>query len=286
MTEVEPACIQYHGEPGATKPCVDAVVRLVQSRVGIKAARILSCRNEVTTDHALLLTDEVEDQYFVKAGFASGYGGEGPRGLSFVLALLEQHGADIDECEIAEDVLERSHLSGLTADDLRRIREAEGRYPRMSKYIDETDFERQHDGTLWRNVLPIMPLALIDPRIADLAMVFWARPSDTLRTGYARLEDIVRARANLTSYGDDLFTQAFLRDGAPLTWKCHEPAEIKGRANLFKGAVLAHRNPLAHRELQISPEDALSEFLLLNHLYKLEAQAIPMSGDTSDGSSA
>lgn len=65
-----------------------------------------------------------------------------------------------------------------------------------------------------------------------------------------------------------------LKDGAPVTWACNESSERKGRANLFKGAVMAHRNPLAHRELKTNAVDALSEFLLLNHLYKLEADAI------------
>lgn len=209
MTDDEPACIQYHGIPGATKPCVEAVVRLVQSRTTIKTARILSCKNEFTTDHALLLTDDLEDQYFIKAGFSSGYGGEGPKGFSFVLALLDHHGAEIDECEIAEDMLERSHLSGLTASDLRRLRDAEGRFPRFSKYAGEKDFERQIDGTLWRNLPPVIPLAIIDPRLADLALNFWEGPDDALRTGFARLEDVVRKRTGLTNYGDDLFTHAF-----------------------------------------------------------------------------
>jgi len=61
---------------------------------------------------------------------------------------------------------------------------------------------------------------------------------------------------------------------------------VKGRANPFKGAVMAHRNPLAHRKFKISAVSALSEFLLLNHLYKLEGQAIAMRRDAPDDATA
>jgi hypothetical protein len=43
---------------------------------------------------------------------------------------------------------------------------------------------------------------------------------------------------------------------------------------LFTGTFAAHRNPRAHREPKERAAIALREFLLLNHLYILEAQAI------------
>jgi len=44
--------------------------------------------------------------------------------------------------------------------------------------------------------------------------------------------------------------------------------------NLFTGAFGAHRNPRAHKELTSQNEELLAEFLLLNHLYRLERDTV------------
>ncbi len=49
---------------------------------------------------------------------------------------------------------------------------------------------------------------------------------------------------------------------------------------LFTGAYLAYRNRRAHRESNDSAESLLAEFLLLNHLYRLEKESID-AGDAS-----
>ncbi len=69
-------------------------------------------------DHALLLTCGECDVVAVKSGFASGYLGSGSRSLSYVLRLLEVHGATIEEYEVAPEVLERLDRSALTRSDL------------------------------------------------------------------------------------------------------------------------------------------------------------------------
>src|SRR5260370_32612901 len=93
-----PYGIEYAGAPGVTAACKDAVMRLIQYGDHITRARILSYSNE----HCLLLTVNCGDLIAVKSGFASGYEGEGPSGLSFVLQLLEAHGAEIEEYDVGE----------------------------------------------------------------------------------------------------------------------------------------------------------------------------------------
>jgi hypothetical protein len=44
--------------------------------------------------------------------------------------------------------------------------------------------------------------------------------------------------------------------------------------NLFTGAYLSHRNRRAHQELSEYASDSLVEFLLLNHLYRLESESV------------
>ncbi|HZY73145.1 MAG TPA: hypothetical protein VFE22_08575, partial [Edaphobacter sp.] len=70
-----PAAIEYAGIGGASKNCQDAVFRFIQYGDRITRVAIVSC----SRDHCLLLTREGGDQVAIKSGFASGYGGEGPR---------------------------------------------------------------------------------------------------------------------------------------------------------------------------------------------------------------
>jgi hypothetical protein len=40
---------------------------------------------------------------------------------------------------------------------------------------------------------------------------------------------------------------------------------------------MAHRNPRAHRDVTTHATEALSELMLLNHLYRLETEAVPVT---------
>lgn len=131
-----------------------------------------------------------------------------------------------------------------------------------------------HAGSIWAEINGTVPFALIEPAIFDLALKFQAQPDAMLLAGYKRLEDRVRERTKLKSHGGRLFSDAFLSGNAPLYWKNIDDAERIGRGNLFTGAFAAHRNPRAHKYKRQSYKDVLSEFLLMNHLYKLEREAI------------
>jgi hypothetical protein len=64
--------------------------------------------------------------------------------------------------------------------------------------------------------------------------------------------------------------QAVQGDNSRLIWTDVEPAKQNGRAQLFIGTYFAFRNRRAHRELRQHANEALQEFLLLNHLVVLE----------------
>lgn len=275
----EPAAIEYAGVAGASKECQDAVLRLLQWGDRITRARILSCGG----DHCLLLTVNVGDLVAVKSGFSSGYGGEGPHRFSYVLQVLDSHNTEIEEFDTAHDLLDRIDQSALTKADLEMLDAARPRHPsRWRGYILEDHLDRAVNGTLWRYEFPpIIPLALIDSRIIDLALSFWGGPDDRLMLGYRRLEDLVRERTGLTQHGAKLFSQAFSPNEGKLTWKDTDDSELVGRMSLFTGTYIAHRNPRAHKELNADCESALAEFLLLNQLYRLERYAVlrtPNSG--------
>jgi hypothetical protein len=269
-----PACIQYVGLAGITSDCKDAVMRLLQYGDRINRARILSSpMHPHSKSHGFLLTINEGDLVAVKAGFASGYGGEGPNGFSFILELLRLHKVEIEEYEVGEDVIDRLDMSSLTNGDIEKIDSARRSPNSWYDYISERHMDRSDCGTMWREFSPVIPLAIIDSRITDLALNFSENPDKSLLTGYRRLEDIVRKRTGINEHGHSLFSKAFHGEKAKLDWKELDEAERIGRANLFTGTYMAYRNPRAHRELRHDSCGQLMEFLLLNHLFVLEKTA-------------
>jgi Protein of unknown function (Hypoth_ymh) len=259
--------LSIYGVAGASRECEDAVKRQLQFGDRIKHARILTCSRK----HSLLLTNEVGDVIAIKSGFSSGYGGEGPRRFSCSLQLLLCHGAEIDECDVDNAVIEHLDSSALTAQDLERINAAKPiRTSQCYDYVMERRFAAGQDGTLWQEFEPVIPFGIIDARITDLAVHFWENPDEKLMTGYRRLEDTVRERTNLDDHGAKLFLKAFSVSAPRLQWQDCSEGEMTARANLFVGAYGTHRNPRAHRELGSSATEQVSEFLLLNHLFRLE----------------
>jgi hypothetical protein len=273
------AGIEYYGLPRISAECQDAILRLLQYGDQITRVRILSCSGE----HCLLLTVNVGDLIAVKSGFGSGYAGEGSHAFSCVLQLLDSHKAEIEEYNVTPDVIERIDNSSLTQADLDNLDAAKPIRPsRWHDYIFEDHWERAQGGTLWLEFQPVVPFAIIDSRIIDLAISFWDGPDDKLLTGYRRLEDIIRKRTKIDEHGQRLFSQAFLGPTAKLVWKDVDAGEQTGRASLFTAVFMAYRNPRAHREVRGYANDQLAEFLLLNHLYHLEKDSIERNHETSD----
>lgn len=267
---MESDLIEYVGVRGISAHCRKAVTRLLQYGDRIRSALILTHRDT----HCLLLTVNEGHRVAVKSGFASGYGGEGPRTFSYVLGLLAAHGADIDEYDVSSAMIDRVDRSALRASDLTWINTAESVRPvRWSEYISEKHAGMGLDGTLWNTLPPVIPFALIDRRIIDLAVGFWGDADRNLVAGYRRLEDLLRERIESDACGERLLKLAFGREAGRLEWKDTAANESEGRLQLFTGAFKAYRNRRAHREVEESDCDHLSELLLLNQLFRLETQA-------------
>jgi hypothetical protein len=262
------AGIQYMGLAGLTQECQEAIMRLIQFGDDIKKVQILTSTNA----HALLLTVGDGDLIAIKSGFASGYGGKGPHSFSYILQLLWAYCDEIYEYEVDNALMVRLDKSALTKQDIAKIKKSKYIHGRWPSYIFESDFEKSKNGTLWEEFPSVVPLSIIDNRIADLAISFWENPDHNILTGYRRLEDIIRARTKLDQHGAKLFQQAFI-DNPKLQWKYLHKNEQIGRGNLFISAYGAHRNSRAHKEIDEHREDQLSELLLLNHLYRLEKEA-------------
>ena len=273
------AGLQYLGQHGISARCLDAIRQVLGWRQPIRRALILTCDAE----HAFLITigEEFDEIVIVKAGFASGYPGEGPRTFAEALELLRAFGVEVEEAIVPRSVMKRLEVSALTVDDLDLIDKAGVVRPmRWTDYVYP-----------WRDRLPkskerlerfpqAMPWAIIDHRIEDLAHRFFENEDVCISKGFRRLEDVIRARIGLQDHGVRLIQRALLQDDPLLTWNVSDAAEQKGRAQLFVGAFMAYRNPRAHREVPSVRGKELAEFMLLNQLFLLEGAAVgtPPSG--------
>jgi len=278
--DITPAGIEYHGGPGVTQLCLDAIMRLIQFGDRITNVQILSSPRTHVTAHCLILIINNGDVIAIKSGFASGYSGEGSSGFSYVLALLDAHGAEIEEYDVTYEMIERCDNSALTRADLEFITAARPIRPsRWYDYVFEKHWDLERSERLWDEFPPVVPFSIVDSRISDLAMSFWENPNDKLLTGYRRLEDIVRERTGINEHGTRLLSQAFVGPESKLRWIDLDAGEHVGRGHLFVGTFMAYRNPRAHREVEGYRTDVLAEFLLLNHLYCLEKNAIARDED-------
>lgn len=261
--------IQFAGIAGITQQCIDAVLRYLQYGGSIKKIVILTNNH----NHALVLYTEQAEVVAIKAGFASGYPGEGPRGFAYILTLLNTLEIEINEYDIARNVIEKIDCSRLTDSELDKIVNSRPVRPtRWRNYI--YDLENKYSTKELLARFPyVIPFSIIDSRLFDLSASFWDAPGDKILQGFKRLEDVIRERCELDNHGSKLFQKAFLGDKSILLWPGLNTGEITGRANLFISTYGAFRNRRAHKEIKEDPKSQLTEFLALNLLFILEAES-------------
>jgi hypothetical protein len=266
------AGIQYLGLDGITAPCVSAIAQLLSGNELISRACLLTCESY----HAFLLITEFGAFIAIKAGFGSGYTGEGPTGLANALILLNKHNVEIEEYIVSREFFERVECSCLLQTDIESITTKTPVRPRRwQDYVYDLGLDLYSaNAGLARHYPSTIPFALIDKRITDLAMKFRNDEDAAIISAFRRLEDIVRTRTGLAGEGVKLFSRAFLNDEAPLRWNVFDEGESKGRANLFNATFMAYRNARVHREIKSDSLQALREFLLVNELYHLESEAL------------
>lgn len=269
------AGIQYLGLDGITQSCLTALTSLFGREERLTAADLITCEQT----HGLLIWTEFDEVIAIKPGFASGYGGEGPRGLAMALSLLQRHRVEIDEYVVDTLFMARLSASCLLLKDIDHLEQAEPLRPR--RWYDYI-YEYEHLVENGRDMLApgysiSIPFGLVDHRIMDLAVEFRTNPDGSIISAFRRLEDVFRTRTGLAGEGTRLFGNAFAGDNPVLRWDVPDVGECRGRAQLFSAAFMAFRNARVHRELHLNMESALREFLLVNELFRLESEAMTES---------
>ncbi len=208
----------------------------------------------------------------IRDGFASGYGGEGPRGLSQAILLLANRGWELKEVEVTQKCFDSFVDATITESQIEKV--LAGRHRPLSKvydYVTERDVDRADERNVWEDLPALIPLPLINRRLLDLAIRFWQDPDAALNTAYRRLEDQIRKRSGCRDHGTKLFSRAFGNENSPLVWH-HSDQDSIVFAQLFIGAYSGFRNLRAHREIQSTEQEYVLEFLQVNTLYVLEEQ--------------
>lgn len=263
--------IEYLGEKGITQRCLVSLSNLIQTNPNLTYALLLT-NNQ---NHALIIKDIFESYFVIRSGFASGYTGEGAKGLAAALSLLEKHQIETEEILVGSKIINKLNHSSLSDVDIDSLFSQEIIRPiRLHNYIYpfRTEVSEVYNP---KRFYPLeLPYSIIDDRIFDLALLFKSDPDSALIKAYKRLEDIIRTRTGLNEHSTKLFAQVFQGENALLTWKVPDSAEIKGRVNLFTGTYMAFRNARAHREKDENVIHQYREFLLINELYLLEQEAI------------
>lgn len=265
------AGIQYLGDSGITQICKEAVIRLIHAGEDIKDVKILTV--EETYSHALLLTLRYDIQVIVKGGFASGYNGEAPKGYAFVLNLLLNYTDSINEYIISKSIFEHISNSSLTVKDLDYINSIKPVRP--ARWYDSAYIHKERERSIFSEFPLTIPMALLDPRLIELALDFDKNPDNAIMGAYRKLESIVKARTDLNNEsGVKLFAKAFQGDDSVLYWENLDSGESKGRASLFTSVYMAYRNNRAHQEPRHNISDDIREFMLVNQLYILDSEAV------------
>lgn len=268
--------LAYHGSSDTTKSCIEAIARLIQAGEWITQAFLLTADGR----HCFVLEVAEYELVVIKAGFTSGYGGEGPRGLALALCLLRRHEIGVEELEVSPDVLRRVDESRLTESDLKLISISQALRPiRLEEYIYDA-FGDGPRAPSTRMAFPLaVPFALVDERIIDLAVKLAERADSAITDAFKRLETIFVERCGIPDgYGVGLLQKALKGPDSLLTWEGIGKREAEGRAELFFAVYRGFRNRRAHKELDSKPAEALREFLLVNELFLLESEAVERTG--------
>ena len=271
------AGIQYMGHPGTTSSCVAAIAKLVHFGDTINYAKLISYKDDTGGYHCFLLNINHDDLVAIKSGFTSGYLGEGPRGLSVSLQLLERHGVEIDEFVVNKSFIERIDASCLLSRDLEELNELKPVRPaRWYNYIHEKNELTLYSNRDLKDIMPLtVPYGLIDFRLMDLALKFEDEYDNVIGQSYRRLEDIVRKRTDLlVESGSRLMAKAFQGEKSILHWNDIDGGEHNGKGTLFTAIFNAFRNRRAHREIDSNLDEAMREFLLINELFILESKSV------------
>lgn len=275
----QPSDVQYMGMPGISEPCLLAVDAIVNSRRPPERASLVTYKGLPRSggaEHLFLFWDWNEVPLtVVHSGFASGYGGEGPRTFSMALCMIRDKAIPIDELRVDEglfNAIEERRPTQAMLDQLRLQGEPIEQW--VWAYVWDEHERMVEERTFWPMWhRPNLVFDFLDPELAERCQSLYpAKVEAAVREAFlvveTRLHDLIETSIEdgEAPTGLALISQALRPDGGILTDESLRPSEREGLHHLFRGAFQYVRNPRAHRFVDEKDPQRAIEFIYLADL--------------------
>ncbi len=280
------ADLRYVGNGGLTQSCIRAIETIIQTEGVPDEAVVLSCNQ----DHCLFLHGyDLEQDTIVEQGFGSGYYGEGAKGLSWAVSVLEMLGTKLFEVDVDIGVMRRIERHALSDSDVDIFFDRKVRRDSAFRYARDLPVAPVFTSGKW----PI-PIGHLDQRLVPNVINILKNAdswSAELANAYAIVEDAIRHKVNSTGFdasklvGVRLIKAAF---GEPrngnvpeiigcLEWIGLSQNETWGRSFIYRGAFQAFRNKRAHNIVSDNLVQDFAELFLVNMMLSMEKDASPVA---------
>ena len=260
QSRIQPEDVQHMGRAGDSMACLLAVDTIVNSQNPPRKASVVTHvtdRRNGQRQHLLLFWDwNALELAVVHSGFASGYGGEGPRTFSEALCMLSDRKIPTNEIYVDEPVFEAIEHRRLTTRLIEFLRSADAGsmdepwYAIWARHQDEMETQ-----TFWqKRHQPKPDFDFLDPELAERCRTLYAaNVQAAIREAYLvveeRLRNLIRDPDDSEDIltGDKLLVKALHPETGKLTDKSLPRSEREGLFLMSKGAYQFVRNPRAHR---------------------------------------
>jgi hypothetical protein len=269
-----PVRVQYLGMSGSTIECVAAMVTILTSPFPCREITVLFCQEhehpQPEQQHyavSFAIWDWLgHDLTIVPDGFGT-HAGTGGWGLAVVLELIEYYRIPLKEKWI-DDVNQfwRINAGFPTERDIKDLHVDDHWAPSWRLHVGH------YGPRLWAHALDgeagPFPHWLLEPELVKCVRGIERDPANAVFQAAKRLEVIVRQIGgyDATLIGDNLITEAMLSQRARLVPHGATDNETQAWALLFRGAIGAFKNPLSHRDVELSMDEATQRILTVNLL--------------------
>ena len=273
---IDPHEVQYMGQAGMPRPSLLAVDAIVNSRNFPRKASVVTHvtdRLNWQREHLFLFWDWNEtDLTVVHSGFASGYGGAGPRSYSEALCMLFDRKITTNEIYVNEPDFEAIEHRRLTIKLIEVLRNADAHsIEEPWQAIWERHQYEIENQTFWETRhRPRPDFDFLDPELSKRCRSLFPSHSEPgVFEAFKIIEERLRTLVGAANEGEDwligerLITKAFNPKNGILTDTSLTPSEREGLHLMFRGAYQFVRNPRAHRI--VDENDAQLAIELLYH---------------------
>lgn len=283
----EQAFISYIGTTGIPIACTDAIIDLLGRGKRVEKIKLLSSPKDKygNASHGFMITFEVLGWFIVLPGYASGYSGSGPNHLSQVLSILRRYGFIFPEINLDSHQFRRLVSGSLTDEDIGYIYDHPKRYcGDVNEYIYPEHLNDAEKWSLLEKYDSRLPLPILHPELQKYAIAVFDNPEATLREIYTKLEQRIKKLADIESFETKYIEIAIGPKKGKLKLSLTDDyGQQDGFKFLIKGLTQLHRNQLMHNPESLfhhKQHNIISEFLLLNHVYRLSDYLI--KNETAD----